>query len=398
MERELPSFDRAQAVVLEAVEPLGGERVPIHAAARRFLAEDAVAAVDLPPFASSAMDGYAVRAADLPGRLEVVAEAAAGSPAARPVASGEAIAISTGAVVPEGADVVVPVEYVVENGNWIEVAEGVQQGAHVRAAGSDVLCGDVVGRRGHRLTPARVGALGAAGVVDVPCGRRPTVAVIATGSELVTPGDDLGPGAVYEANTAMLAGAAEDAGATVQQLGPVRDSADEHRSALSRGLEADVLVTSGGVSVGRHDLVRRIEAELGVEERFWGVAVKPGKPVTFGVRGRTLVFGLPGNPVSALVGFELFVRPALLALQGADKPLPRWLPGRLAIAVRRNAGRDQLIRARTQTDGDEVVVSPLQGQDSHMIARAGAADALALVPRGTGDVQEGSAIRYLQLL
>src|SRR5581483_9115475 len=169
------------------------------------------------------------------------------------------------------------------------------------------------------------------------------------------------------------------------------------RAALERGLAADVLVTSGGVSVGVHDLVRRLEAELGVEEVFWGVAVRPGRPLAFGVRGETLVFGLPGNPVSSLVGFELFVRPALLALQGAADPGPNFRPARLAGSVRRNGARDSLLRARTRVVDGFVELEPLAGQESHMIVRAAAADALVLVPRGDGTLPAGSAVEYLSL-
>src|SRR5207342_606324 len=173
---------------------------------------------------------------------------------------------------------------------------------------------------------------------------------------------------------------------------------DAHRRALATGLEFDVLVTSGGVSVGPHDLVRRIEAELGVEEVFWRVAVRPGKPVSFGVRGPTLVFGLPGNPVSTLVGCELFVRPAVLALQGAADPLPRFEPGRLAAAVKRNGARDELVRARTSVaDDGAITLEPLAGQESHMIARAAGADVLVFVPRGDGEIAVGEPARYLRL-
>ena len=195
----------------------------------------------------------------------------------------------------------------------------------------------------------------------------------------------------------MLAAAFEAAGAEVERIGPVPDDEGEHRRALERGLEADVLVSSGGVSVGPHDLVRRILAELGVEEDFWGVAVRPGKPLAFGVRGRTLVFGLPGNPVSALVGVELFVRPALLALQGATDPGPAYETARLAAPLRRNAARDELARARTRRDADGTLLEPLTGQESHMIARAAGADALVLVPSGEGRLEPGERVRYLPL-
>ena len=184
----------------------------------------------------------------------------------------------------------------------------------------------------------------------------------------------------------MLAAALAAAGADIELLPTVADDESAHREALARGLAADVLVTSGGVSVGPHDLVRQIEAELGVEEVFWRVAIKPGKPISFGVRGATLVFGLPGNPVSSLVGCELFVKPALRALQGLDDPLPRVEHGVLAAALRRNDARDEFVRARSRLDRDGVVLEPLSGQESHMIARAAAADALVHVPRGDGEL------------
>jgi len=187
------------------------------------------------------------------------------------------------------------------------------------------------------------------------------------------------------------------AGAEVEVLPAVVDDESSHREALGRGLAGDVLVTSGGVSVGPHDLVRRILAELGVEEVFWGVAVKPGKPLAFGVRGSILVFGLPGNPVSALVGAEVFVRPALLALQGATVPGPVFFEGRLAAPVRRNAQRDEFLRARTVSSDDGVLLDPVSGQESHMIARAAAADALVFAPRGEGELAAGESVRYLPL-
>ena len=195
----------------------------------------------------------------------------------------------------------------------------------------------------------------------------------------------------------MLAAALRSCGAEVVSLAPASDDEAAHRAALEHGLEADVLVTSGGVSVGPHDLVRGIEAELGVEEVFWRVAVKPGKPLSFGVRGDTLVFGLPGNPVSSLVCFELFVRPAVLALQGAREPGPAFELGELAAPVRRDPARDQLVRARSRIDGGRVVLEPLLGQESHMIARTAAADALVHAPRGTEELGAGAVVRYLAL-
>jgi molybdopterin molybdotransferase len=393
----LPTFDEAQRLVLSRVQRLEPEPVPIDAAAGRFLAETARSTVDLPPFPSSAMDGFAVRSSDTPGELPIVFRVAAGRPAPRPLERGEAMAIATGGVVPEGADAVIPVEDVVERDNKVEIDTSVPRGSNIRPAGGDIRAGDPVVEAGTRLGPARIGALAAAGVAEVVCARAPRAAVLATGTELRAPGEKLNPGEIYEANGLIVSAQLVAAGAAVERLAAVTDDAHAHRDALERALQADVVVTTGGVSVGPHDLVRGIEAELGVEEVFWRVAVKPGKPVSFGVRERTLVFGLPGNPVSALVGFQLFVRPAVLALQGATDPLPRFAPGVLARAVRRNPERDELLRSTAQATDGATVVEPVSGQESHMIARAATADSLLLVPRGEGVLEAGSSVRYLAL-
>jgi molybdopterin molybdotransferase len=251
---------------------------------------------------------------------------------------------------------------------------------------------------GTRLGAPQVAALAAAGVAEVRVSRRPSAAVLATGSELRRPGEPLEPGQIYEANGVLIEAQLASAGAAVERLSSVADAEDAHRAALARGLEADVFVTSGGVSVGPHDLVRRIEAELGVEEVFWGVSVKPGKPISFGVaEGKRLVFGLPGNPVSVLVGFELFVRPAVLALQGVTDPLPRFERGRLGGDVERNPGRDELVRGRLVLDDEGVLVELLPGRESHMIARAALADALVLVRRGEDRLRRGDPVEFLRL-
>lgn len=391
------TVDEALASVLERVTPLGSERVSIGDAAGRVLASPALARVDLPPFPSSAMDGFAVLSSDTPGTLPIATRIAAGKPAVAPLAAGTAAGISTGAAVPAGADAVVPIEHVVETDGQVEIPTAAEPGAHVRARGGDVVAGSVVVDAGARLGAWHVGALAAVGVSELECAKRPRVAVLATGSELKQPGEDLEPGQIFESNRQMLAALLEAAGAEVELLPTVPDDEGAHRGALARGLEADVLVTTGGVSVGPHDLVRSLEAELGVEEVFWGVAVKPGKPLSFGVRGETLLFGLPGNPVSTLVGALLFVSPAVLALQGAADPGPRYQAARSARALGRNEHRDEFVRARRSWDEAGVVVDPVAGQESHMIVRAATADALVHVPRGEGEIPAGSAVRYLAL-
>jgi molybdopterin molybdotransferase len=394
---DLLSIAEAQRLILERVQPLSPETVALENAAGRVLADPALAAVDLPPFASSAMDGFAVRAGDTPGRLPVVGRIPAGRPAEAPLAAGEAMGIATGGVVPEGADAVVPLEVVVEKDNMIEIGEPAEPGAHIRPRGGDIRAGEVVASAGSIVTPARLGALAAAGLPEVRVARRPRAAVVPTGSELRRPGEELAAGQIYEANGLILSAQLEAAGAVVEIVPAVGDDRAAHRAALEPALEADLVVTSGGVSVGPHDLVRLVEAELGVEEVFWRVAVKPGKPIAFGVRGRTLVFGLPGNPVSALVGFEVFVRPAVRALQGVPQPLPRFDRGRLAAGRRRNPGRDEFVRSRLELTDEGALLEPLSGQESHMIARSSGADALVFVPRGDGEIEAGALVDYLRL-
>jgi molybdopterin molybdotransferase len=302
--------------------------------------------------------------------------------------------IATGGVVPEGADAVVPIERVEVLGDAVEFSEAAEPGDNVRPAGGDVSAGAVVVEAGTRLGAAQIGALAAAGVAEVECARRPRVAVLTTGTELRRAGDTLAPGEIYESNGVMLQTLLGEAGAIVEALDPVADDEPAHRAAIEEGLAYDVLVTSGGVSVGPHDLVRGIEAALGVEEIFWGVSVKPGKPLAFGVRGHTLVFGLPGNPVSSLVSSVLFVLPALRALQGDRDPTPRYARGVLADAIRPDRLRDELVRARLTPEGD---LEPLSGQESHMIVRAAVANALVFVPTGTDELPVGSVVRYLAL-
>ena len=392
---ELLSFEDALARILDRALPLPPERVRLEHAAGRVLAEPALSRTDLPPFPSSAMDGYAVRVSDTPGSLPIATRVAAGSPAAAPLPAGAAATIATGGAVPEGADAVVPVERAAESDGRVDIPESANAGAHIRPRGGDVREGAVVVEPGVRLGAAQIGALAAAGIDEVSCSRRPRVAVLATGSELRAPGDRLEPGEIYESNRQMIAAVLESAGAEIELLPVVRDEESAHREALEQGLAADVLVSSGGVSVGPHDLVRRIAAELGVEEDFWGVAVKPGKPLSFGVRGSTLVFGLPGNPVSSLVGALLFVRPALLAQQGVADPGPTFDAGRTTSALRRNGHRDEFVRARRTYDAGGVELEAIAGQESHMIVRASSADALVHVPRGSGEIAAGEVVRYV---
>jgi molybdopterin molybdotransferase len=344
------------------------------------------------------MDGYAVRAAETPGTLKVAGESAAGAPFDGELRPGEAVAISTGAVVPDQADAVVPIEVVQRTEDTITIEAATKPGAFVRYAGSDIERGAPMLAAGTRVGPAQIGAAAAVGLGELPCHRRPRVAILTTGSELVQPGRALRDGEIYDSNGPMLRAALRTSGSEVQLIPAAADTREAHRDALEQALMNDVVISSGGVSVGEHDLVRDVGFELGVREIFWRVAMRPGKPLAFGVHDRTLLFGLPGNPVSTLVGFELFVRPALLALQGARNPRPPFRSGMLASDVERLAERDDLIRVQVVGgDGAQTFVAPLAGQQSHQIAITAQADGLALIPRGDGKLAAGTTVDYLPL-
>ena len=386
----LISIEEARERVLAAVQPLGAEQVQLAEALGRVLAEDVAAGEDLPPFDASAMDGFAVPAGDA-ATLTIEGESRAGAPASGALAPGTACRISTGAVVPPGTFAVVPVERTEQNGDAVAVP-ATTEGANVRRAGEDVRAGETVLPAGAEIGPAELAVLASLGAASVACGSRPRVAVLATGDELVEPGTPLAPGQIRNSNAYAVAAQAERAGGVVLERGHIPDDAGATRTALARALDAaDVVCVSGGVSVGPHDHVKPALAELGVEEGFWGVRLQPGKPTWFGSRGATLVFGLPGNPVSAMVTFQLFARPALRALQGAN-PQPGRATARLAESVKRNPRRDQMIRVRLADDADGRVVAPTKAQQSHVLTSMLGAGALARIPAGEGTLEAGDTV------
>lgn len=389
---ELISIDEARGRVLDAVRPLEAEDVPLAEALGRVLAEDVESAIDVPPFDSSAMDGYAVVAG--PGaELEVVGESRAGRPWEGPVRPGEAIRISTGGAVPEGATAVVPLERSATDHRerWIRV-EASAPGDHIRRAGEDVRVGRVVLAAGSPLGPAELGVAASVGRATLRCSRRPRVAILLTGDELTEPGRPLAPGGIYSSNGWALAAQAERAGARVTTRETVPDQPANTRTALSRAIDtSDVVIVSGGVSVGPHDHVKPALAELGVEERFWGVRLRPGKPTWFGTRGHTLVFGLAGNPVSAMVGFHLFVRTALAAMQGADPSVPRT-SATLEEPIARHRSREQAVRVHLETSGNGWRARATGPQGSHMLTSMLGATALARIAPGEGDVPAGERV------
>jgi molybdopterin molybdotransferase len=385
-------FEEALAVVRRHAPALDAEQVPVERVAGRRLAADVATPVDVPAFTNSAMDGYALRGADAPGELSVVGESAAGLPWSGRLGPGQAARISTGATLPGGADAVVAVEEVTEREGTLSVPFAVPSGRHVRHRGEVLRAGDVLIPAGAPVAPHEVGVIAASGLAAVGCLRRPRVALLSSGDELVELGGTLRPGAVFDSNRYGLRAQAEAAGAEVVAWETVRDEPAAVRAAIGRllggdGDGPDLLVTVGGVSVGPHDHLKPALADCGVEEVFWRARIKPGHPVWFGTRGRQRVLGLPGNPVSAAVCFHLFGRPLL----GRNETWELRAP--LAAAYRRRPGRDEFLRCRETAGG----LVPLPNQDSHAISSLAGATVLAWAPADRGELAAGEELPVSRL-
>jgi molybdopterin molybdotransferase len=434
----------ARERIAAAIDPLATEYVPIDDALDRVLARDLPAAGDVPPFASAAMDGYAVLAGPAGRTLRVIGESRAGVPSELAVAAGEAIRTSTGAALPTGADAVVRQEQVETDGDEVTLCAGVAASADIRHRGEDLAAGAVVLARGTRLgVPELAGAV-AAGASGLWCARRPRVAILCTGTELRAPGEPLGPGEIHNANAVTLRALATRCGATTAPPQRLVDDRAAIETALAGALEsADVVIVTGGVSVGPHDHVKPALEALGVEQNFWGVAIQPGKPTWFGTfagpgtgtrsdtsrdvgrqagpgsealgprdvgrqansqgslglqgRPKLPVFGLPGNPVAAFVAFTLFVAPALFALQGADAGRDPGQSAELGLAVPLNPTREQAITVRLEHDGGRTIAVPNGPQGSNLISSLLGADALGMIPAGTGRLEAGADLALIPL-
>ena len=390
-------LEEAQAEVLAAMTPLGRESVGLATVAGRVLAQDVSAPHDIPPFPNSAMDGFAVVAADVatvPVRLRVVEDVAAGSVATVPVRHGTAIRIMTGAPMPEGADAVVKVESTAEpDRSVVEVLESVDAGTAVRSAGGDIRAGSVVVGAGTRIGPVEVALLATVGVTEVDVARRPRVAIMSTGDELVPPDTPrLAPGQIRDSNRPLMRALLAEAGADVVDLGIVGDDEARLTAALDEaGADTDAILTSGGVSMGEYDLIKKVLAARG-DVAFWQVAMQPAKPFAFGFVGGTPLFGLPGNPVSVLVAFEQLARPALLGMQGATHLRRPRLQVVMGETVDTDPEKTVFLRVACRVEGGRPVARRSGGQSSNVLSAVHAADGLAVVPRGVGRVEEGETV------
>jgi molybdopterin molybdotransferase len=393
----------ARARILARIPVLESEDVPLLQARERVLAEEVRAVRDVPPFTNSAMDGYALRASDItsanpqrPVRLRLSGEIRAGAAATLAVQEGSAIRIMTGAMLPDGADAVVRVEDTAEAGGGVDIRVPVQSGVNVRGAGTDLARGSVVASPGRSLTPGLIGVLASAGRKTVRCVRQPRVRVLSTGDELRDAGEPLAPGQITNTNRYTLLAALEGAGAIGLDAGVAPDDHGRLAAQLDQVDDADLVLTTGGVSMGAYDLVRGLLEQRDAVD-FWQVALRPGKPLVFGSVGGLPLIGLPGNPVSALVGFELFVKPALRRMQGRSDPGPSFLPATMEEPLAAIPGLEQYLRGVARGDPGHLRVRLTGNQGSHVLRSMADANCLVRVMPGTGELPSGSAVEVIPL-
>jgi molybdopterin molybdotransferase len=395
------SVDEALARILDAVAPTQPELVAIEAAHRRTLAEPLAALLTQPPFDASAMDGYAVRAADvgkLPATLAVIGEAGAGHPFAGSVAAGQAVRIFTGAPLPAGTDAIVIQENTTREGAKVTIREGRIDTGHVRRRGFDFREGETLLSAGRRLGPREVALAAAMGHGMLPMRRRPRVAILSTGDELVPPGQRPGPGQIVSSNHLGVAALAEAAGAEATLLGIARDTRESLDACLAKAQDADIIVTIGGASVGDHDLVGPVLEARGMALSFWRIAMRPGKPLMFGRLGQARVLGLPGNPVSSLVCTRVFLVPLIRALLGMPADDAHAIQARAGVPLEANGPRQHYMRATSAPGSDGLaVVTPVRSQDSSLLAPLAQADCLLVRPSQAPAVAAGGLVPILPL-
>lgn len=395
------TVDQAISIVLDHVEELGSETVALEDAHRRVLAEDVVADIDLPPFDRARMDGYAVRSVDLekaPATFRVIGEVPAGAMFDGKVHSGEAVKIFTGAPVPEGADAVQKVEVTRAEGNTVEIMEAVAAGQFITPHASEIAAGDIVARTGLEVGAAEMAVLASFGYSRVRVGRRPRVAVLSTGSELVDVSTTPSAAQIRNSNTCTLAAYAEQAGAIVEMFGIVEDTPEATRDALNKAsYNSDIVITSGGVSMGDYDLVKAALLEIGAEIYFDKVIIRPGKPIVFARLGPTCFFGLPGNPVSTSVTFNVFVRPAIRKMQGDNSPMLPIVTVEPSRPITDKSSRRSYLPARFYIEAGRAMVEPLKWGGSSDLVAFMRATALIIVREDVHEIDEGTLVEAMLL-
>jgi molybdopterin molybdotransferase len=395
------TVDQALSIVLGQVRPLGSESVAIEAARGRISAEQIRADIDLPPFDRARMDGYAVRSADVsaaPVKLRVIGEIAAGAQFEGRVGAGEAVKIFTGAPIPAGVDAVQKVEVTRSNGQTVELLEPVKAGQFITPRASEVVSGAIVAEAGQFIGPAEMAVLASFGYANVRVGRRPRVAVMSTGSELVDVLSRPAGGQIRNSNSYTLGAYAEGAGAIADILETVEDTPEATRYSLGRAAEShDIVITSGGVSMGDYDLVKAALNEIGAETYFDKVIIRPGKPIVFARRDNTYFFGLPGNPVSTSVTFNVFVRPAIRQMQGETSPLSSTVIAHLARSVRDASSRRSYLPARMFVEQGRAMAEPLKWAGSSDLVAFMRANALIIVKEDVHEIAEGELAEVMLL-
>lgn len=390
------SVAEAQELALGLVRPLPSEIVHLRQAAGRYMAQPATAQRDQPPFAASAMDGYAICGTAAPGAVfAVVGQAAAGHAWEGALTSGQALRIFTGAPVPSGADRVIIQEDVTRSGDRITVSQHVGDGLNIRPQGQDFKAGDVLSQR--LLRPTDLALLASMNVADLTVTRRPVIAIIATGDELVMPGENPRDDQIIASNSFALSAMAEAAGATARLLPIARDTEPSLRAVFALALDADLIVTIGGASVGDHDLVGKVAADLGMERAFYKIAMRPGKPLMAGRIKGVPMLGLPGNPVSSVVCGHLFMLPMIRAMLGDPAPAPRMARARLAEPVAANGPRAHYMRAKVTQGADGPFILGFDRQDSALLSVLADANALLLRPPGDMARAAGDLVDYLPI-
>ena len=388
------TVDEALARVLALAGPVRSEEIPLTEGLGRVLTAPVRARLTQPPFNAAAMDGYAIRRADLDLALPVIGEAAAGRPWQGQAAPGTAIRIFTGAPVPDGYDMVVMQEHIRREGDVIRI-ETRNSNDNIRPEGADFRTNSEFNPR-RPLTPRDLALIAAMNVDRINVARRPRVAIIAGGDELVPPGTEPGPGQIVSSNDIAIAAIAERAGARAESLPLAADTMESLLDRFSRAADADLIVTIGGASVGDHDLIAKITEQIGMERAFYKIAMRPGKPLIAGHIGDSAMIGLPGNPVSAITCAELFIRPLLRAMQGLP-PEDRLREGRLGADLPPEGDRQHYLRARLARDGADTIVTPVTSQDSARLGLLAEADALIVRPAGDAAKQAGEKVRFIRL-